>query len=174
MIFETFTPHLVTHHFDIAQMSSLVPPNRQLVVIFDQAERFFTMSSSGDESAQAIQTWLIEFLRTVGPFSNISVVLSIRKEYYFDIVMLLTEVAEVSYVTAPVYGIQVSTSDPAGRALHAALRSVTTSDDTVTTILAALSRDDARVLPIQAQIVGLALENLDMTHRGWDRGLYRK
>lgn len=127
-----------------------------LIISFDQFEKFLFLYPEKDINSYQIRKWLNDLIKNTSKFNHIRLVFIVRKEWYFDLKILLESIPEELF---PLSGIKAQIKESE---LLKRLRSVTRNDLTARTILESLI-EDGEILPIEAQIVGLMVENKGKT-----------
>lgn len=128
-----------------------------LLLIYDQFEQF--LSVFGDKRAENNEgrEWFKNFLRASTNLSNIRHLIVVRKEWYYDL-RFLEEYIPPPYESYHLSGIKVDTNTTEQLILGSKMHSVTKNAETAKAVLKSLIEND-EILPVQAQIVGLMLEN---------------
>lgn len=132
---------------------------KNILFVFDQFEQLAALASNeAKKKEKAASEWLAAFLASTSPMVSIRHLFIVRKEYYYDLRFLgaiCPSPADAKHLSG------MSTKDMTSLAdLHAQLQKVTRNAECCEAVMASLRRGEGEILPVEAQMVGLMLENI--------------
>jgi len=150
----------------------------KLLLIFDQFEQFLGWKHEHkliprvDEEHEKEKEWFRSFLENASRQTNIRNVIVVRKEWYYDLRFLR------EYVPAPIQAFDLGglkmdrATDPTDyEMLKAKIETATQNPEVADIVLGSLTYDN-EIRPVEAQMVGLMLENIALTGEIIDEEYY--
>lgn len=125
------------------------------LLVFDQAEQLVTWGSPAERQ------WMAKLLRATTSTRNLRVIIVVRKDWYYEVMLFLEENQLVPFPRIDLIGIPNTEDDIGRRTLL--MKFYDALDDEASgmaeVVLDDLTKNNS-ILPIEAQIVGLTIENM--------------
>jgi hypothetical protein len=137
------------------------------IIIFDQFEMYLAQSNVIDPDSSAIKEWFDPLLLTLVSNPSFHTVFVVRKEWYYDLALFfwnLNAIVVDNVRTVYFRGITPNFAAEAWEKLNENFGDVTGSPRTADALQADLVQN-GEIRPVEAQIVGLVIENLYKTVR---------
>lgn len=169
IFFENYTSFIASFHSKLSEVTSEfsddeffssyltnISCDKKLFLVFDQFEQFLSKFGDVNKNENNVKIWFRELLENSTKNENIRFLIVVRKEWYYDLRFLN------NFIPPPIKSIHLNGFDKekneSGRLILKSKFEKATNNGDIEFIINDL-QEEGEILPIQAQIVGLMLEN---------------